>query len=359
MSLWLFIASLTGFAVFGLLWPLSRPVRAGRDLDDRDFYQSQLAEIDQDIARGVIDEASAASARHEAARRLLALGDQQAISPVITQATGRRRAAAILTIACVPLLALALYTRLGSPGLPDQPIAARAELLSNDAALSTLISKVEARLETHPEDGLGWATIAPVYVSVGRYADGITAFTKAIALMGESGDLLSGLGEARMATADGIVTTEALRDFDRALVLDPTNERAQYYRAMAAEQDGDTARALSLYQELAKRLPPDSEPAQLIAKRMAALGGAAAPAVPGADTDQGAMIRSMVQRLDEKLKADGSDIEGWLKLMRAYQVLGDGEKAKEARDRAKRAQSNDSAALARIDAAARDLGLMD
>ena len=342
-----------------MLWPLSRPVRAGRDLDDRDFYRSQLVEIDQDLARGVIDKASAESARHEAARRLLALGEERAADPVVSRATGRRRAAAILTIACVPLVALALYTRLGSPGLPDQPIASRAESLATDAALSTLISKVEARLETHPEDGLGWATIAPVYVSVGRYPEAITAFTKAIALMGESGDLLSGLGEARMASADGIVTTEALRDFDRALVLEPTNERALYYRAMAAEQDGDTTRALALYQDLAKKLPPDSEPAQLIAKRMAAITGAAAPAVPSADTDQGAMIRSMVQRLDEKLTADGSDLEGWLKLMRAYQVLGESEKAKDARERAKRAKASDSAALARIDAAARDLGLMD
>ena len=44
-------------------------------------------------------------------------------------------------------------------------------------------------------------------------------------------------------------------------------------------------------------------------------------------------------------------------LMRAYQVLGDGDKAKAARDRAKKALNNNPAALAKIDAAARDLGL--
>jgi hypothetical protein len=44
-------------------------------------------------------------------------------------------------------------------------------------------------------------------------------------------------------------------------------------------------------------------------------------------------------------------------LMRAYQVLGDGDKAKAARERAKNAFTTDQAALAKIEAAARDLGL--
>ena len=34
------------------------------------------------------------------------------------------------------------------------------------------------------------------------------------------------------------------------------------------------------------------------------------------------MIDGMVSGLAERLKTDGSDLEGWLKLMRAYTVLG-------------------------------------
>jgi cytochrome c-type biogenesis protein CcmH len=65
----------------------------------------------------------------------------------------------------------------------------------------------------------------------------------------------------------------------------------------------------------------------------------------------------MVQRLDERLTQDASDLDGWLRLMRAYQVLGETEKAKASRDRAKLSFANDQAALAKIDAAARDMGL--
>ena len=39
------------------------------------------------------------------------------------------------------------------------------------------------------------------------------------------------------------------------------------------------------------------------------------------------MIRGMVERLAERLKRDGSDVEGWLRLVRAYTVMGDRERA--------------------------------
>ncbi|MEI6573841.1 MAG: c-type cytochrome biogenesis protein CcmI [Alphaproteobacteria bacterium] len=357
MVFWLFIASLTGFTIFGLLWPLSRPPRHAPEIDDRDFYALQLVGIDQDLARGLIAPEAAEQARREAARRLLAAEINQKYLPLDVMNVTRRRIAAALLIVVLPLGAFALYSHTGSPGLPDQPLSSRLDSFARDADLSTLIAQVEARLETHPEDGMGWATIAPVYVSTGRYGEAVTAYTKAISLMGENADLRSGLGEARMAAAEGIVTAEALKEFERALTIDPKNERAQYYRAVAAEQDGDQPLALSLYQELARTIPPDSEPGRLIARRVEALTGKTEPAVPDATKDQGAMIRSMVQRLDERLTQDGSDLDGWLRLMRAYRVLGETDKAKASRERAKLSFTNDLAALAKIDAAARDMGL--
>lgn len=357
MVFWLLVASFTGFTIFGLLWPLSRVLRHTPDIDDRDFYALQIANIDQDLTRGLIAPDAAEQARREAARRLLASQSEQKNAPSDFSHEKRRRIVAVLLILGVPLGAYSLYTYTGSPGLPDQPLSARLEGFTRDADLSTLITQVEARLETHPEDGMGWATIAPVYVSTGRYSEAITAYTKAIGLLGESAELRSGLGEARMAAADGIVTADALKDIEKALAIDPKNQRAQYYQAVAAEQDGDKPRALSLYQALATHIPPDSEPGQLIARRIEDLTGKAQTALPDETTDQGAMIRSMVQRLDEKLTKDGTDLDGWLRLMRAYQVLGDGDKAKAARERAKNAFTTDQAALAKIEAAARELGL--
>ena len=48
------------------------------------------------------------------------------------------------------------------------------------------------------------------------------------------------------------------------------------------------------------------------------------------EADRGAMIRGMVERLATRLKQNGDDVEGWLRLVRAYMVMGDRDKAKSA-----------------------------
>jgi cytochrome c-type biogenesis protein CcmH len=73
--------------------------------------------------------------------------------------------------------------------------------------------------------------------------------------------------------------------------------------------------------------------------------------------DQQAMIRGMVDGLAEKLKANPRDEQGWLRLMRARQVLGDGPAARAARDQALAAFAGDAAVQGRIKAAATEMGL--
>ncbi len=355
--IWLLIASLTGIVILGLLWPLAQPVDDSRSVDDGDFYRGQLQEIERDRARGLLDAQSAEDAKTEAARRLLAATKVSEAPADSGAMAARRKIASLIALIGVPVLALSLYVKLGSPTLPDQPFAQRAAAPDENADLSVMVAKVEARLSDHPDDGLGWGTIAPVYLSVGRYDDAIKAYGNALRLLGETADLRSGLGEAKMAAADGIVTADALADFEKAFARDPKNERAQYYRAMAAEQDGDKPRALTLYRALLETLPPDSEPAQLVTARVAALSGEQARPVFDPNAGQSAMIRSMVERLDARLSSDGSDLEGWLKLMRAYQVLGDAPKARDAYSRAKTAKAGDSEALAKLSSAAKELGV--
>jgi cytochrome c-type biogenesis protein CcmH len=45
------------------------------------------------------------------------------------------------------------------------------------------------------------------------------------------------------------------------------------------------------------------------------------------DKDRQAFIRAMVGRLAERLKSAPEDIDGWRRLARAYQVLGETQKA--------------------------------
>ena len=82
---------------------------------------------------------------------------------------------------------------------------------------------------------------------------------------------------------------------------------------------------------------------------------ASAAEMPPSERDQ--MVRGMVERLAARLSADGSDVEGWLRLMRAYVVLGELGKARAAAADARRALASDPTKLHRIDEGVKNFGL--
>src|SRR5450631_3050405 len=127
--LWVVFAAMTGATAFCALWPLSRGASgaAGRDRALA-FHQAQLAEIDRDVERGQLPPDQAAAARAEAARRLIAAADEGSPAPAVSiAARKRRRIAAAFIIVFVPVATFALYSKLGSPELEDQPLIARAD----------------------------------------------------------------------------------------------------------------------------------------------------------------------------------------------------------------------------------------
>jgi len=95
-------------------------------------------------------------------------------------------------------------------------------------------------------------------------------------------------------------------------------------------------------------------------------GGARAPALSPemmrsaenmSREERAQMIENMVAGLADRLEADGSDLDGWLRLMRAYKVLGKSGEAKQAAASARENFRDNPNALQRIDNAARQLGL--
>ncbi|MET4356346.1 cytochrome c-type biogenesis protein CcmI [Bradyrhizobium sp. RT9b] len=68
-------------------------------------------------------------------------------------------------------------------------------------------------------------------------------------------------------------------------------------------------------------------------------------------------IRGMVGGLAEKLSKNGHDLQGWLHLIRSYDVLGERQKAEAAVAGARSQLAGDAQALARIDELVRQLGL--
>lgn len=64
-----------------------------------------------------------------------------------------------------------------------------------------------------------------------------------------------------------------------------------------------------------------------------------------APTDRVAMVNQMVDGLAERLKENGEDLEGWVKLVRSYAVLGKRDEALQALSSAAKNFKGDSAAI--------------
>jgi cytochrome c-type biogenesis protein CcmH len=86
---------------------------------------------------------------------------------------------------------------------------------------------------------------------------------------------------------------------------------------------------------------------------------AAALAPPANDeaAQQDRMIRGMVERLAARLQQDGSDVDGWLRLLRSYMVLGEADKARAAAAEARNALKDDADKLRRLDEGAKSFGV--
>ncbi len=384
MLLWISVAALTALTLALLIAPLllrrTRPAPSRRELDLR-IYRQQLAEVDHDVERGLLAPAEAEAARTEVKRRMLALNgdavDAQA-AMARPKANARHRFIAAACALTIPLAALGLYLFVGAPGETDQPLAARGTAPAGMAAgdqsqggtqdqassMEQAVAQLAQRMESRPDDREGWALLGRAYLGMGRFEGAAAALRRAHELAPDRPEIAAAYGEAAVAAAEGRVTPDAASAFTSALDRDPREPRARFYLGLAKAQRGDVAGALQDWVDLVAISPADApwlaSVREQIAKAAAELGVdiasvqpsaraislGTAPAAPGpsagdvkaaeqmSEGDRGQMIRSMVERLAAKLNDNPDDRQGWLRLARAYQVLGEPEKAAQAQARA-------------------------
>jgi len=365
MTLWFVFALMTAAAIFAVLLPLGLGGRYQAGGREAVVYSDQLQEVDRDAASGLIGKAEAEAARVEIGRRLLAVADQDA-GATLKPSMPWRRAAAGLALVGLPLLAVGIYLPLGSPRLGDFPLAVRSRAPSAAQPLEALVNQVEQHLEKNPTDGRGWNVLAPVLLRLGRFDDAVRAFRNCITYNGDSAERRADLGEAIAAAAGGVITTEAKSEFERALALNADDVKSSYFLGLAAEQDGRQADAASIWRAMLDKAPADAPWRSLVQAALTRVGGPPAPALSDAtvaaangmpENDREAMIRGMVDRLATRLKQNGDDVEGWLRLVRAYMVMGDREKARTAQSDARQAVANDADRLRELNEGLKKLGL--
>lgn len=368
MSFWIVAAFLTLLTCIALLVPLAR--RQGDAADDASsdlaVYQDQFAELDRDLARGAINALEAAEARAEIGRRILkSAGKSDKSGGSVRAPAGQAgRIIATLAILAVPLASWGIYTAIGSPHLPAQPLSARLSGNPAENTVQELIARAERHLAENPEDGRGWEVVAPIYQRLGNYERASIAWQQAIRLLGSTAAREIAHGEAIASVANGAITQEARAAFDRALALEPQNIKARFLLGAALVQEGHNDEAIAALRAILPDVPAGSPWQETIEKAILDLengqqAGSSDAASGGLnlDEEQAVMIGEMVAGLDRRLRDEPDDAAGWQQLVRSYVVLRKPDQAADALARGIAALGGESEAATGLRQFASSLGV--
>ena len=388
-AFWILATLMIIITVSALGLPLLKPPsthKKNRTDYDITVYKDQLAEIERDLKRGLIGKAEVDATRIEIQRRILKAGDVADANKKITL-SGSPFLAGVVGL-CMTAGALGLYAYKGSPEMPNRPYANRdisAEIGAREGRLERsevlqLTSRVLDNLRDNPDDLRGWVLLGRTYMSINDFSNALEAFRRAMELAKERPDIIAEYAEAMIMVENGTVSAQAKKIYTDILNADPRDPKALYYIGLAKAQSGDLKGALQDWVDLGQISEPSAPWMELVNKQIESIADELGvspdtikpslqalmiPATrnlkqPSGNTSplQGLsaeemqsaqkltpaqrqnMIQSMVERLAGRLKRNPDDLAGWQRLVRAYEVLGNREKAKNARARAEMLEKN-------------------
>jgi cytochrome c-type biogenesis protein CcmH len=358
MILWPIFGLMTLAAVFAVWWPLARRRKYVRSGTDIEVYRDQLDEIDRDEAAGLIGSVEAEAARVEVSRRLIAAAEMAksaTVGAAPVAAGSYRWATLAAAVIVLPLGASIVYLSLGSPNLVLVSMNAAGEGQPLPGGIENTVAEVETYLKSNPKNGRGWELLAPVYLRLGRFDDAVRARRNALEIFAPDAARLGDLGEAMVMASNGVVTAEAKSLFERANAADPEDVMAQYYLGLSAKQEGRRDEAEKRWTALVSGAREGAEWLPLVKNALARIDEKSPSVVVAPPEHNGGAIEAMVERLAERLKKDGSDVAGWIQLVRSYRVLGKADKVRATIADAHTVLANDREALERLDEGLRAL----
>ncbi|HSP63654.1 MAG TPA: c-type cytochrome biogenesis protein CcmI [Pyrinomonadaceae bacterium] len=236
-------------------------------------YQDQCQELETDLRNGLIGEPEYPKEKEALERRLLADTEtakrEASASPGTSPAT---RKVAYAVAAAIPIVAIAFYLVRGNPrGL--NPETAPSTMPGGETQAGEMtpqqieanVGKLAKRLEENPNDAQGWVMLGRSYTMMERYADAATAYGRATTLNGGDANLWTDYAEALALSNGQRLEGKPMEAVNRALQIDPNNEKALALAGEAAYQAADYRKAIEYWQ----KLRPGSETGKAVSDQLA------------------------------------------------------------------------------------------
>ena len=254
---------------------------------------------------------------------------------------GRKLIGVIGVIGVIMVLGSAgIYTLLGSPHLPPQPISVRVQEMQQAAQQAAKqqqqwqqrLVQAQARTDAAPNNIAAWIELSLLALQANKPTLALEAIAALQRLEPDNPQWWAKEAEALLRQADGQVTVPARRLLHKAVAQDPTLVQAQYYLGIADYQDQRYAKALERWQKiLAQPLlnPQWREIIQNSMRQTAEEVGLPIPEYTTAPPESiitatemtKADILAMVARLETRLEQQPEDLAGWQMLARSYETL--------------------------------------
>lgn len=286
---WITAILLSLGALLFILPPLLRRNANAQVTDAADeniaIHQQQLAELDADLANGVLDTEQYEQSRRELERRVLQ--DTSANQTTIRPPRANWPLAITLATA-LPAGAAALYLQLGQPQafvLPYPLMQAAAETApapesentapaqgdaskppegSVEQLLPAMAEKLVERLAKDPSDGNGWALLGRSYIVMQRFGDASKAFEKAVALLPADASLLADYAGTLAMSTETRMQGKPTQLIEQALKIDPNNEKALYLAGTAAFDQQNFEGAVKHWEKMLTLMPANAGRKRLI-----------------------------------------------------------------------------------------------
>jgi cytochrome c-type biogenesis protein CcmH len=238
-----------------------------RDKANFAIYRDQLAELENDLESGVLGAEQFDQAKADLDRRVL----EEAARPAEAVTGARRgRAAPIAVAVLIPVAAVLLYLRFGTPEGLHVTQHAPGDVSSMTAEhFQEMTEKLAARMREKPDDAEGWMMLGRAYRALERFQEAADALRKAVALNPGNADLLADLAEALALRNGRTLAGEPTKLLDRALKLDPDNDKVLALSGSAAFERKDYKAAIRHWEALLKRPKVSGELAQALSAGIA------------------------------------------------------------------------------------------
>ncbi|ESQ88563.1 hypothetical protein ABAC460_15300 [Asticcacaulis sp. AC460] len=300
-----------------VLWHRFAPAQ-GALAHEKALYAGFVADVDRRLAAGDIDADAAHEEKTEAARALLKAGDHLT-TPTVKPAVG------VAVIAITAALAFGVYMLIGHPGLAGQPFkdrltrwTAMAQEDPDSVPPEVMVAVLRQGEAKNGGDPQYWLMIGRFQTWSGNTYEGMKAYKRARAMSPQTFNEWSALGEAITLTADGNINAEAVAAFEQALKLDPKDARALYYLGRHQVAIGRFDEARTSFRTALASTSPDNPSRPAIEDELKAVDVEEA-----ASTAMKTRITGMVAGLEASLTSDPENADGWARLLRSYDVLGD------------------------------------